>query len=118
MVMIPAFDVQTWQNGPCVVIRAAGELDMSVAPRLRAAVDQALETSGRSCLVMDLTQVPFCDSVGLGTLVAALTRMKDAHGRLILVLNPGMITRLLSITSLDRHFETCGTLHEAFDAAA
>ncbi|WP_230878499.1 STAS domain-containing protein [Planomonospora sp. ID67723] len=118
MIVIPAFDVQTWQNGPCVVIRAAGELDMNVAPRLTAEVDRALEGQIRPCLVMDLTQVPFCDSVGLGTLVGALTRMKDSQGRLILVLTPGMITRLLSITSLDRHFETCGTLHEAFDAAA
>ncbi|GIH74446.1 STAS domain-containing protein [Planobispora longispora] len=116
--MIPAFDVQTWKNGPCAVIRATGELDMTVAPRLGAEVDRVLEAGSHPCLVMDLTQVPFCDSVGLGTLVSALTKMRNSQGRLILVLTPGMITRLLAITSLDRHFETCGTLHEAFDAAA
>ncbi|GGS90925.1 hypothetical protein GCM10010156_56560 [Planobispora rosea] len=106
-----------------MVIRATGELDMTVAPRLGAEVDRVLETGQletghRPCLVMDLTQVPFCDSVGLGTLVGALTKLRNSQGRLILVLTPGMITRLLAITSLDRHFETCGTLHEAFDAAA
>ncbi|WP_326820149.1 STAS domain-containing protein [Streptosporangium sp. NBC_01639] len=116
--VVTTFDVQRWSNGPCVVVRASGELDMAVAPRLRAEVEQALETPGHPCLVLDLTEVPFCDSVGLGILVGALTRVRDTHGRLILVLNPGMITHLLTITNLNRHFETCGTLHEALDAAA
>ncbi|WP_433252209.1 STAS domain-containing protein [Streptosporangium sp. CA-135522] len=116
--MIPVFDVQRWTDGSCVVVRASGELDMAVAPRLRAEVDRALETPGHRCLVMDLTEVPFCDSVGLGILVGALTRVKDAHGRLILVVTPGMITHLLTITNLNRHFETSGSLREALDAAA
>ncbi|MEV4242235.1 STAS domain-containing protein [Streptosporangium canum] len=118
MIVIPAFDVQRWNNGPCVIVRAAGELDMAVAPRLRAEVDRALETPDHPCLVMDLTEVPFCDSVGLGILVGALTRIRDTHGRLILVVGPGMITHLLTITNLNRHFETCGSLREALDAAA
>ncbi|GAA4222223.1 anti-sigma B factor antagonist [Streptosporangium album] len=101
-----------------MVVQASGELDMAVAPRLRAEVEHALETPGHPCLVLDLTEVPFCDSVGLGILVGALTRVRDTRGRLILVLNPGMITHLLTVTNLNRHFETCGTLREALDAAA
>lgn len=114
--MISTFDVQTHQSGPCVVVRATGELDMSVAPRLRAEIDQALETSGAPNLVLDMTGVPFCDSVGLGVLVGALTRTKEAGGRLMLVVVPGMITHLLTITNLDRHFEVRGDLREALDA--
>ncbi|MFC7644978.1 STAS domain-containing protein [Streptosporangium lutulentum] len=91
---------------------------MAVAPRLRAGIDRAFESPGRPTLVMDLTEVPFCDSVGLGILVGALTRVKETGGRLILVVRPGMITHLLTITNLDRHFETCGSLSEALDAVA
>ncbi|GAA3132555.1 anti-sigma factor antagonist [Streptosporangium carneum] len=101
-----------------MVVRAEGELDMAVAPRLRAELDRALELPGHPCVVVDLTAVPFCDSVGLGILVGALTRVRDTRGRLILVVRPGMITHLLTITNLDRHFETCGSLHEALSAAA
>ena len=74
--------------------------------------------SGHPSLVVDLTEVPFCDSVGLGILVGTLTRIRESGGRLILVVSPGMITHLLTITNLDRHFETCGSLSEALDAAA
>ncbi|MGJ6966396.1 STAS domain-containing protein [Streptosporangium sp. G11] len=114
--MISTFDVQTWRSGACVVVRATGELDMAVAPRLRAEIDRALDGAGTPSLVMDLTGVPFCDSVGLGVLVGTLTRLKEAHGRLMLVLSPGMITHLLTITNLDRHFETRDNLREALDA--
>ncbi|MEU9830372.1 STAS domain-containing protein [Streptosporangium sp. NPDC048047] len=114
----PTFEVESWHQGPCAVVRAAGELDMAVAPRLRAEVDRVLDAPGRPCLVMDLTQVPFCDSVGLGVLVSALARVRDAQGRLILVVGPGMITHLLTITNLDRYFETRSSLREAYEAAA
>ncbi|GGL09456.1 anti-sigma-B factor antagonist [Planomonospora parontospora subsp. antibiotica] len=116
MIVVPALNVRTWRDDSCTVIKAEGELDMASAPRFRAAIDEVLDPPGRPCLVMDLTEVPFCDSVGLGILVGTLTRVRDARGRLVLVTAPGMITHLLTITNLDRHFETCGSLHEAFAA--
>ncbi|MFF3440451.1 STAS domain-containing protein [Streptosporangium sp. NPDC002721] len=116
--MISTFDVQTRRSGTCVVVQATGELDMAVAPRLRAEIDRVLQEEGTPNLVMDLTGVPFCDSVGLGVLVGTLTRLKEAHGRLILVVSPGMITHLLTITNLDRHFETRDNLREALDTMA
>ncbi|MEU4404573.1 STAS domain-containing protein [Streptosporangium sp. NPDC023963] len=116
--MISTFDVRTWRSGTCVVVQATGELDMAVAPRLRAEIDGALHEAGTPNLVMDLTGVPFCDSVGLGVIVGTLTRLKEAHGRLMLVVSPGMITHLLTITNLDRHFETRDSLREALDAMA
>ncbi|GIH89670.1 hypothetical protein Psi01_03000 [Planobispora siamensis] len=118
MIVVPAFDIQTWQDGPCTVVRAEGELDMMVAPRLTAEIDRILEGSDHPCLVLDLTHVPFCDSVGLGALVGALSGTRDVQGRLILVVSSGMISRLLAITSLDRHFETCSSLHEAVEHVA
>jgi anti-sigma B factor antagonist len=118
VIVISTFDVQTWRDGLSAVVQATGELDMAVAPRFRAGVDRALEGVRRPSLVMDLTEVPFCDSVGLGILVGTLTRVRESGGRLILVVGPGMITHLLTITNLDRHFETYGSLREALDAVA
>ncbi|MEU6997041.1 STAS domain-containing protein [Nonomuraea sp. NPDC046570] len=105
--------VRSWQEGRSTIVEASGELDMAVAPRLRDELDRALAIAGRPLLVIDLTAVPFCDSVGLGVLVSALNRVRGAHGRLILVLGPGMIAHLLTITNLDRHFEICSSANEA-----
>jgi anti-sigma B factor antagonist len=105
--------VRSWREESCTILHAAGELDVAGAPRLRAALEQALASTDPLKLVLDLTEVPFCDSVGLGVLVTALNHVHHVRGRLILVLGPGMISHLLTITNLDRHFETRASVVEA-----
>lgn len=105
--------VRTWREDPCTMIRAVGDVDVLGAPRLLAEIDQALAAHDPPHLILDLTEVPFCDSVGLGVLVGTLKRVRRAQGRLILVLTPGMITHLLDITNLDRHFETYTSVEDA-----
>ncbi|MEU4228776.1 STAS domain-containing protein [Nonomuraea sp. NPDC026600] len=106
--------VRSWREEPLTVLHAVGDLDVAGAPRLQAALDQVLASSvDPPKLVLDLTDVPFCDSVGLGVLVATLNHVQRAHGRFILVLAPGMIRHLLTITNLDRHFETSSSLLDA-----
>ncbi|MFI6320478.1 STAS domain-containing protein [Nonomuraea sp. NPDC050556] len=104
--------VRSWTEDPCTVVRVSGELDMTGAPRLRA----ILERASAGNLVIDLTEVPFCDSVGLGVLVETLNRIRSAGGRLILVVSPGMIANLLVITNLDQHFDTRASMDEALAA--
>ncbi|MDF5751201.1 STAS domain-containing protein [Spongiactinospora sp. TRM90649] len=106
-------DVLTWQERTCTVVQPAGDLDLSSAPRLQGELDPLLDAPEAPCLIVDLTKVPFCDSVGLGLLVHTLTRVRDARGRLALVVPPGMITHLLTITNLDRHFTIYRSLDEA-----
>ncbi|MBF8186662.1 STAS domain-containing protein [Nonomuraea sp. K274] len=108
--------VRYWREDPCVVLHVAGDLDVAGAPRLRAEIEQAIAAADPLNLVIDLTEVPFCDSVGLGVLVATLNRVHDLNGRMMLVLAPGMIRHLLTITNLDRHFETSESLNEAYTA--
>ncbi|MCA2185701.1 STAS domain-containing protein [Nonomuraea cavernae] len=105
--------VSCWREDPCTVLRVVGDLDAAGAPRLRAELDQALALPHPLHLVLDLTEVPFCDSVGLGVLVAGLNHVQRRHGRMILVLAPGMISHLLTITNLDRHFETSASMDDA-----
>ncbi|MEV4011036.1 STAS domain-containing protein [Nonomuraea angiospora] len=108
--------VRSWREDPCTVLHVVGDLDVAGAPRLRDELEQAITAADPLNLVVDLTEVPFCDSVGLGVLVATLNHVRRVNGRLILVLAPGMIRHLLAITNLDRHFETRESLGEACSA--
>lgn len=105
--------VRCWQEDLCTVLRLCGDLDVTSAPRLRAELGPVLSTPGPLRLVLDLTEVPFCDSVGLGVLVSTLNHARRTGGRLILVLQEGMISHLLTITNLDHHFETSPSLADA-----
>lgn len=77
----------------------AGELDMSTVPDFRAAVEKAL-VDAPPRIVVDLSGVTFCDSQGLGTMVALSRKTRMADSVLVLT-NPGeFLSRVLDITGL------------------
>jgi anti-anti-sigma factor len=81
------------------VVRVLGEVDLSNA----RSVLRALEDLGERDLVVDLTEVDFMDSTGLGILVELESH---APRRLDLVVASGsQVDRLLELTDLKRHFE-------------
>jgi len=59
--------------GPTVVISVAGVLDMLTAPQLEAVVAAALPKSP-SAIIIDLSEVDFLASAGMGVLVEARER--------------------------------------------
>jgi len=68
------------------VIRLIGELDMSTVGTLREAIQAHLPGSGGR-LVINLAELTFCDSLGLGTLLV-LSRTARAHNTLLVLSHP------------------------------
>lgn len=87
----------------CAVLRIGGEVDVYSAPQLREHVIQ-LAADGIWHIVADLRDVEFLDSTGLGALVGSLKRLREQDGSLELVTRAGRISKLISITGLDRVF--------------
>jgi anti-sigma B factor antagonist len=117
------------RNGATVIRPGGGRLDLEVAPEFRSAMLQLIK-SGHRYLVVDLQDVGFIDSSGLGTLVSALKQLKTAKDRRR-VPRPGSSRRptargdvklanvqppvasLLEIIRLDRVFASYPTVEEA-----
>jgi len=93
--MLTSATVQT--HTATAVLSIAGDVDVAVAPELRAAIDQALGL-GAGTLVIDMTQVTFLDSSG----IAALVRGRVAAEALAIGFQlrnvPPFIRRVLEIT--------------------
>jgi anti-anti-sigma factor len=51
------------------VITVSGELDIEHAPRLASLAQAAMTSPSWDILIIDLTEVPFLDSTGLGALL-------------------------------------------------
>lgn len=83
------------------VISVIGELDFSTARRLREQILELMK-SGITSLVIDLSQMDFVDSSGLGVLVAALKRMRDRNGLLTLSSPSANTSKVLQVSGLDR----------------
>jgi anti-sigma B factor antagonist len=104
--------VQTEERGDWSVLSVRGEVDLYTAPHLK---DQlaALVGAGRNRLAVDLGQVEFMDSTGLGVLIGALKRCKENGGVLALVSPRESVAKVLAITGLDKVF----SIHDSVDDA-
>jgi anti-anti-sigma factor len=67
-------DLQVTTSGGSTVVEVAGEIDVASAPELRHCLYQRIDGGARR-LVVDLRQVDFIDSMGLGVLMGAKRRL-------------------------------------------
>ncbi len=80
-----AFKVTGVERGEWAVLRVSGELDLMTSPVLRQRVHDVV-AEGHHSLILDLSEVFFCDSSGVGVLVAARRLIRSCQGRLRLIL--------------------------------
>ncbi|MFJ8540012.1 anti-sigma factor antagonist [Streptomyces sp. NPDC093591] len=96
------------------VLKLAGTLDVYTHRLLREACEKAC-SDGYWLLVLDLDDLDFLDSTGLGTLVSALKRVRAHRGALSLSLTKDRILKIFRITGLIRVFPTFPSVTEAKD---
>lgn len=85
------------------LVTLAGEIDIGTAPRLTAAVEEALE-SNPVRVELDMSGVTFCDSQGLGTLVVLNRTATRSRSVLVLAELTDFLDRLLHVTGLHQAF--------------
>ena len=99
------------------VFELSGSLDIATSPTVRASLLDA-SARGDHRLIVDLTNVDFLDSTGLGALIGAQRRAKEFAGEVRLVVKEGQIVRLLRITGLLKIFAVYSTLNDAVNDGA
>jgi anti-anti-sigma factor len=85
------------------VVHAAGEIDASTAPELRALLNTPPAQTVRHML-LDLSGVTFLSAAGLSVLIAAQRRADTLRHALSLVTGPHCVDRALQITGLQDQF--------------
>ncbi|MGX1369277.1 anti-anti-sigma factor [Streptomyces canus] len=121
--MVVAFNVTGDEQGDWTVLRVSGELDLVTSPVLRARVHDAV-AEGRHSLVLDLSEVYFCDSSGVGVLIASRRLIRSCRGELRLILpaqgaaDGSHVNRVLGALGVRRLFEVHPDLDSATDEEA
>lgn len=85
------------------VLRLSGEIDLAVADRVLAAGIKCLD-NGTSDLVVDLSDVSFLDSSGLGALVAIRNHAAESGRTVVVTGLHGTVKKVFEITGLEEPF--------------
>jgi anti-sigma B factor antagonist len=94
------------------VLVLAGEIDMHTAPALREQLFALIEEDRRP-LVVDLTEISFCDSSGVN-IAAASRKHADGHGVMLAIVGlQGRVDKIFRMTGMDRLIPTYATLPDA-----
>ena len=99
------------RDGVLVVQVRDSRIDASRATLFKDEINKRTDMSQMK-LVLDLTLVEFIDSLGLGAIVSCFKRM-GGKGRLVIVGAKGAVSRLFSLTRMDKVFPLYPTLEEA-----
>jgi anti-sigma B factor antagonist len=84
------------------VVQVRGELDIRTCDRLERVAGAEADRGGK--VVLDLSELTFCDSTGLSGLVRLHRRAQAAGGTLVLRSPAPRVRNLLDLTGLDRLF--------------
>jgi len=111
------FKVVTELAGDVTVVAVTGELDLSTVADVRSALIGATN-AGVDRLVVDLSQVSFIDSVGVGAILHAKRRM-TAGGTLAVVVTPTSYARVIfEVVGADAFLSVFETREDAVKHAA
>lgn len=118
-----AFKVTGVERGEWAVLQVSGELDLMTSPVLRQRVHDVV-AEGHHSLILDLSEVFFCDSSGVGVLVAARRLIRSCQGRLRLILpdqgadDGSHVNRVLGALGVRRLFDVRPDVDAAADDEA
>ncbi len=90
------------------------KLDTSVAPSLKSEL-VVLNADGVKYMIIDLTEVRYCDSSGLSSILVANRLCKNANGAFVLTGLQEAVKKLITISQLDTILNIAPTAKESAD---
>lgn len=108
-------EIRVTENEGYITISLKGRLDFASSTNLKEEILKRV-AQGRNRIVLNLAQIDFINSSGLGTLVSILKEIRLAKGRLLLSNPASYVEEIFEITQLSHIFEIYPSEAEAQEA--
>lgn len=99
------------ENGS-LLVKIEGEVDVYTSIDLKKELTRLMEAEQKK-IIIDLENVNYMDSSGLGVLVALLKELKKIGGELKLISLPISVKKIFDLTRLTKFFSIYNNLDEA-----
>lgn len=103
-------------NKKTTVVRVAGELDLVSADEFRKEVDAAMEQNCSDNVILNLNEVSFIDSSGLGVILGRYKKVTMRGGKMGIVGAQIQVKRILELSGVLNITDSFATENEALQA--
>lgn len=103
-------EIEVASTDSYTLCRPVGELDAYTVGDFREVLS---DVASASHLLIDLSNVPFMDSAGLGALIGGIRRTRESGGEVAVACGRPTLTRLLHTTGFDRLVPVEETVEDA-----
>jgi len=89
-----------------------GDLDGNTSPKLLKEIESLIE-QGTLNIILDLTQIEFISSSGIGVIAVSSKELSQKNGKIMIVCDNGKVLSLFDITNLSKVITIYKTLDDA-----
>lgn len=93
-----------------LVVSVSGEIDHHSASSMRREVDNIIWNRTPTHLILDMSEVDFMDSSGLGFIMGRYALMKEIGGSLTLRNPSAIVMKMLTLTGFDKKVRIMNTV--------
>ncbi|BAB05255.1 anti-sigma F factor antagonist [Halalkalibacterium halodurans] len=95
-----SLDVKLEQKDTVLLVRLIGELDHHTAEQLKRQVEEVLSQGVVKHIVLNLQQLEFMDSSGLGVILGRYKQVKNSGGEMVVCAISPTVKRLFEMSGL------------------
>lgn len=100
------------KNKDVFIIDVSGEMDLYNSYKLKELVMKMLERQVQ-CMIINMEEVDYIDSSGIGALIYICSTMKKANAKLFITNIHGSVKKVIELTKLMKFFPITNSLEEA-----
>jgi anti-sigma B factor antagonist len=108
-------DISSRSKGEVVILDISGEIDLYNAPEIKDFINKMIEQK-KYKVIINLKNVTYIDSSGIGALISSLSNLKKFHGGLKIVNVFASVKKVFELTKLTSFFEIYDSEEEAVKA--
>ncbi len=93
------FSVEIDKQGPLPIIRVKGEIDVYTCTQLNTSFQEVIQ-AGAKDIVLNLENIQYIDSTGLGTIAHAAREVQQSDGKILVVCPKPQVRKIFEISGL------------------
>jgi len=93
-------NITTESRGDILIARVSGELDIRTVPYFKEKILDKTESSGINNLLLNLKDVSFIDSSGLGAILGRYRYLKKKEGKVLLVSLKPQVKKIFNMAGM------------------